>query len=56
MGQGGGAPNTPKGLDYMAAVWRSGISIQRISEVTLPRTRLVLGWVTVLVPASHFCM
>jgi len=56
MGQGGGAPNTPKGLDYMAAVWRSGNSVERISEVALPRTRLVLGWVTVIGRASHFCM
>ena len=36
--------NLSKGL----AAWHSGNGVGRISEVTLRRARLVLGWVTCL--------
>jgi len=35
-----------KGLIWLA-VWRSGILVRRMNEVTLRLARLVLGWVTV---------
>jgi len=31
----------------LQAAWRSGNGVAHISEVTLRRARLVLGWVTV---------
>jgi len=34
------------GRQCCVAAWRSGNSVGRINEVTLRRTRLVLGWVT----------
>jgi len=40
----------------LLAVWRSGNGVVRISEVTLRRARLVLGWVTVFGRAYHLGM
>jgi len=38
---------TEDGYRFVVAAWRSGNIVGRISEVTLRRARLVLGWVTV---------
>ena len=34
-------------------VWRSGIVVRHINEVTLRRARLGLGWVTIFGPVYH---
>jgi len=37
-------------------LWRSGNGVRRINEVTLRRTRLVLGWATVFGRENHLGM